>query len=49
MKKRRNKFITVIRNKIRKPCVNCVNYGWHMPQCAECDTKNNFKWFMLKK
>lgn len=29
-------------------CINCIKNGWHMPECAECEPENNFKWFAGK-
>ena len=30
------------------PCTNCVNFGWSMPQCKECNKENGYKWFIRK-
>ena len=30
------------------PCTNCVNFGWSMPQCEECNKENDYKWFISK-
>ena len=30
-------------------CIECVHEGWSMPQCKECNTANNFKYFERKK
>ena len=27
------------------PCTSCINFGWSMPQCKECNKKNGYKWF----
>ena len=26
-------------------CVNCINYGWDMPQCKFCNAKNDYKYY----
>lgn len=30
-------------------CLGCGHYGWHMPQCAECNPENGFKYFTTKE
>ena len=30
-------------------CSECDNQGWDMPECKECNTANNFKYFKRKK
>lgn len=30
-------------------CLGCGHYGWHMPQCAECNPENGFKYFEAKE
>ena len=32
-----------------KPCSECDNEGWDMPQCKECNVANDFKYFERKK
>lgn len=29
-------------------CGDCGNYGWDMPQCRYCNSKNGFKYFERK-
>lgn len=29
-----------------KPCGTCVNRDWDMPQCRECNSTNNFRWYV---
>lgn len=31
------------------PCSECDNKGWDMPECKECNTANDFKYFKRKK
>lgn len=35
--------------KLVKSCDDCKHEGWSMPQCKECNTANNFKYFERKK
>lgn len=36
--------------KSDNPCLECVHYGWSMPQCRECKPpRNNYKYFERKK
>ena len=35
--------------KLTNPCYECEREGWSMPQCEECNAKNNFKYFEGKK
>ena len=32
-----------------KPCYDCDNSGWDMPECKECNAANDFKYFERKK
>ena len=32
---------------VRK-CATCQHHGWDMPQCRECDEKNNFMYYSAK-
>ena len=34
-----------LEHDIHRNCLNCTHNGWNMPQCAECEPENNFKWF----
>jgi hypothetical protein len=31
------------------PCSECDHEDWNMPQCKECNAKNNFKYFERKE
>ena len=33
------------RQHTNKACEMCRHYGWNMPQCKHCSSKNNFKYF----
>ena len=32
-----------------RPCSECDNEGWDMPECKGCNTANDFKYFERKK
>lgn len=32
-----------------KPCYDCDNKGWDMPECKECNNANGFKYFKTKE
>lgn len=34
---------------INKPCSECDKEGWSMPECAECNAKNDFRYFERKR
>ena len=36
-------------NQTSKSCDECDHKGWDMPECKECNTANNFKYFERKK
>lgn len=43
-----NNEVIVNTRSVFEICENCVNYGWDMPQCKECNAENNFKHFERK-
>ena len=52
--KKCDKKIGVFVNKVTdiqteyKACWDCEKSGWSMPECAECNPENNFKWKRTK-
>lgn len=41
-----NVLFSAIDEMPEKPCGTCVNRDWDMPQCRECNSTNNFRWYV---
>lgn len=41
-----NVLFSAIDEMPEKPCYTCVNRNWDMPQCRECNSTNNFRWYV---
>lgn len=41
-----NVLFSAIDEMPEKPCGTCVNRDWDMPQCRECNSINNFRWYV---
>lgn len=44
-----NVLFSAIDEMPEKPCYTCVNRDWDMPQCRECNSTNNFHWYVKEE